>query len=129
MPVPEAPANILDKYRAEVSAHPESAEARSNLGWGFYGQRQYDEAVNEFKEALGLDANYVDAHYGLGMALKESGANADAVKAFERVRKLAPQLENTVRGQMLARLAHGHINQIKHGDWDLDRELRHRETE
>jgi tetratricopeptide (TPR) repeat protein len=127
MPVPQAPANVLDKYKAEVAAHPESAEAHSNLAWGYYGQRQYAEAIQAFNEALRLDRNYIDAHYGLGMALKESGAGRDAVPSFETVVHLAPQLENQVRGQMLVRLAHGHINQISSGDWDLDQEMRRRE--
>jgi hypothetical protein len=37
--------------------------------------------------------------------------------------KLAPQDSNTIRGQMLARLARGHVNRIKSGDWGLDTDL------
>jgi len=110
-----------------VTASPNSGEAHSNLGWGFYGQRQYAEAIQEFRHALSLDRNLIDAHYGLGLALKESGAGAEAVPTFETVLALAPQLENAVRATMLSRLAQGHINQIKIGDWKLDKELRHHE--
>ena len=126
--MPETPKNILDHYRAAVVANPGSAEAHANLGWGYYGQKQYAEAIKEFQEALSLDANWLDAHYGLGLAHKGAGLKAEALAAFEKVAALAPGLPDVVRAQMLRRLAHGHINAIKTGDWDLDKELRHREA-
>jgi tetratricopeptide (TPR) repeat protein len=106
-----------------VTSNPNSAEAYSNLGWGYYGQKKYDEAAQAFRQSLTLDRNLIDGHYGLGLTLKESGAGPDAVPEFEAVVKLAPQDGNTVRGQMLARLARGHINRIKSGDWGLDTDL------
>lgn len=128
--MPATPAktvNVIDTYRAAVTASPNNAEAHSNLGWGHYGQKQFAEAIQEFQEALRLDANWVDAHYGLGLALKGAGSKMEAVAAFEKAAALAPQMEDRVRGAMLMRLAHGQINQLKKGDWDLDKELRHHE--
>jgi tetratricopeptide (TPR) repeat protein len=122
--MPDAIPDILENYRAAANANPTSAEAQSNLGWGYYGQRQFDEAIRVYQQALALDNNYVDAHYGLGLALKESGAGAQAVPVFETVIKLATQMENTIRGTMLARLARGHINQIRSGNWHLEADPR-----
>jgi len=122
--MPEAIPNAIENYQAAVSANPNSAEAHCNLGWGYYGQRQYDDSIKTFRQALSLDRNAIDAHYGLGLALKESHATQEAIPEFEAVVKLAPQDQNTVRGQMLARLAQGHINQIKAGDWSLDTDLK-----
>ncbi len=122
--MPDAPATAIDSYLAAVKSNPNSAEAHSNLGWGYYGQRKYSEAAEAFHQALSLDRNMTDAHYGLALALKESGAPQEAVAEFEAVVKLAPQDENAVRGQMLARLARGHINQIQSGDWSLDTDLK-----
>jgi tetratricopeptide (TPR) repeat protein len=129
MPVttPSTLPNNIESYQAAVAANPQSAEAHSNLGWGYYGQEQYAEAIKEFNEALALDANWVDAHYGLGLTLRVTGAKAEAVEAFNKAAKLAPQMADKVRGAMLMRLAHGQINQMKTGDWDLDKELRHHE--
>ena len=121
--MPEATANVLDNYRAAVTANPNSAEAHSNLGWGYYGQRQYEESIKAFQQALTLDRNMIDAHYGLGLALKESGAGKEAVPEFEAVIKLAPEDQNVIRGQMLARLARAHINRIEVGNWSLDADL------
>ena len=49
-----------------------------------------------------------------------NNARSKAVAEFETVRNLAPRDKDAVRGRMLARLAHGHINQISSGDWSLD---------
>jgi len=118
--MPEALPNTIENYQAAVTSNPNSSEAYSNLGWGYYGQKKYDEAIKAFRQALSLESNLTDAHYGLALTLKEAGATQDAVAEFETVTKLAPQDANTVRGQMLARLARGHINRIKSGDWGLD---------
>ncbi len=122
--MPEILPNTIENYQAAVNSNPNSADAYSNLGWGYYGQRKYDDAVKAFRQALSLDRNLTDGHYGLGLTLKESGARQDAIAEFEAVVKLAPQDQNGVRGQMLARLARGHISQITSGDWSLDTDLK-----
>jgi cytochrome c-type biogenesis protein CcmH/NrfG len=119
------PAGVISKYETEASQNPESAEAKCNLGWGYYGARQYDAAIAAFKEALQLDAGSVDTLYGLGLSLKEAGVHGEAIPVFKKVMRLAPERAPGARGMMLARLARGHINQIKTGEWDLDEDLRY----
>jgi tetratricopeptide (TPR) repeat protein len=123
MPAAVTLPNAIETYQAAVTANPNSAEAYSNLGWGYYGQRKFDEAITAFRQALALDRNYTDGHYGLGLTLKESGAGKEAVLAFEAVLKLAPQDANNIRGQMVSRLARGHINRINSGDWGLNTDI------
>lgn len=125
----EDTANVVGKYEAEAAADPNSVDARCNLGWGHYGERRYDEAAAAFREALALEANNVDALYGLGLSLKEAGQGEAAVPYFVQVIKLAPPKEPGARGKMLARLARGHINLIKKGDWDLGEDMRYEEAE
>ena len=126
--MPELLPTTIENYQAAVKSNPNSAEALCNLGWGYYGVRQYDESIKTFRQALTLDRNTIDAHYGLGLALKESGAGQEAIPEFEAVEKLAPQDLNVVRGTMLSRLARGHINRISSGDWSLDTDLKHSVT-
>ena len=121
--MPDVLPHTIENYQAAVTSNPTSAEAHSNLGWGYYGQRKFDPAAQAFRQALSLDRNLIDGHYGLGLTLKESGATEAAVPEFEAVVTLAPQDQNVVRGQMLARLARGHINRIKRGDWGLGTDI------
>src|SRR5215831_11644377 len=90
-PMPDVIQRPIDNYQAAVAVNPNSAEAHSNLGWGYYGQHQYDEATKSFRQALTLDRNLLDAHYGLALTLKEAGSGPEAVGEFETVVKLAPQ--------------------------------------
>jgi Tfp pilus assembly protein PilF len=126
--MPEIEPHLIEKYQAAVAADPQNADAHSNLGWGYYGLRQYDAAIKALGEAVRLDPSNIDAHYGLALALKESGATAQGIGEFEIVIHLAPQNTNVVRGHMLARLAKGHINQINSGDWSLDIDLKQKKA-
>ena len=111
------PDSLLDTYRSAIAANPNSSEAHCNLGMGFYGDKRYEEAIKEFQAALKLDRNSIDAHYGLGLALKASDEKKDAIAAFEKASALAAKLDDFVRGTMLTRLAEGHINDLKTGEW------------
>ena len=81
--MPEALPNTIENYQAAVNSNPNSAEAYSNLGWGYYGHKKYDDAIKAFRQSLSLDRNLTDAHYGLALTLKESGATQDALPEFE----------------------------------------------
>jgi tetratricopeptide (TPR) repeat protein len=111
--------STLEEYRQAVAADPKSAEAHSNLGWEFYGESNWEEALKEFNQALSLDANLVDAQYGLAMTQKSAGAKAEAVAAFDKAIALLASLDDPARGKVLTRLARGHINQIQSGNWEL----------
>ena len=111
--------STLEEYRQAVSADPKSAPAHANLGWEFYGEGNWAEAVSAFNQALSLDPSLVDAQYGLAMAQKSAGAKVEAVAAFEKAIALTANLDDAARGKVLARLARGHINQLQSGHWEL----------
>jgi tetratricopeptide (TPR) repeat protein len=125
--MPPASAEVIEAYRAAASGNPQDAQAQVDLGWGLYGGGKYAEALEQFQRALALDARSVDAHYGLGLAHKALGDKAAAVAAFNKVAALAEQAEDAVRATMLRRLAHGHVNELNLGDWQLEAEIWHRE--
>ena len=54
-------------------------------------KRQLAEAVEHFRVALSLDADFADAQFNLGGALQALGQTGDAVNALEKAVALRPQ--------------------------------------
>lgn len=63
---------------------------RANAGAKALGQKQYDTAVTEFKEAVRLDRDNFMAWYQLGEAYREKKTWKEAVEAFESGARLRP---------------------------------------
>ncbi|MBI3761311.1 MAG: hypothetical protein HY260_05540, partial [Chloroflexi bacterium] len=120
-------AQLLEAARAAAAANRNDAQSQTDLGWALYGAGRLADAAEQFKRALMIDMNIVDAHYGLALASKALNLKEPAIAAFEKVASLATQLDDPVRGGMLRRLAHGQINEMKDGDWQLAGEIWHRE--
>jgi sigma-B regulation protein RsbU (phosphoserine phosphatase) len=59
-------------------------------GAAYYQMMDYRNSIELLEEALRIDQNFVNAHFALGMALKKTGAGADAMRSFERVVNLDP---------------------------------------
>jgi tetratricopeptide (TPR) repeat protein len=95
----------------------------ASRGWLFYSNQKYEKAVDDFRHVLEEDRNEIDTWYGLGLSLKAAGASIDAVDAFGKVLELIGSLEDKQRANILGRLAKGQINQIKTGDWNLEKEV------
>jgi lipoprotein NlpI len=114
--VPLDPSSIVDPTRAEEFCR---------RGTAYYARKQFELAINDFKTAISLDGNMVDAYYGLGMVLKASNQKEGATAAFTKVVDLVAI--NTVQGKvnanMLRRLALGHVNELTEGDWNLEKEI------
>ena len=126
--VPPDPAEVVKAYRAAAAERPHDAEALANLGWGLYGAGEPAQAVEQFQNALTVDSGYLDAQYGLGLALKALDDKVGAAAAFKKAAELTQRLDDLVRATMLRRLAHGHVNEISSGDWNLEKEIWRREA-
>ena len=50
-----------------------------------FGDEKLDEAIEQYQNALELDANYQDALHGLGMALFNRGRVDDAILAAKKL--------------------------------------------
>ncbi len=92
-------------------------------GWAYFSKQQYDLAVADFQHVLDSEATEIDTWYALGLALKSSGATTKAVSAFEKVLELIGQVTDAQRANVLGRLTRGQINQLKTGDWNLEKEV------
>jgi tetratricopeptide (TPR) repeat protein len=97
-------------------------------GYAYYTLGNYKEAEHDFSKAVSLDPKAIDAAYGLGMTLKAQHRMDEGVKAFRMAIDIIDSgvLENKVRGNMLRRLALGHVNEMTTGDWNLEKEIWHR---
>lgn len=92
-------------------------------GWLYYSRKQYELAIDDFQHVLTTDSDNVDALYGLGLTQKAAGASPKALATFEQVLKLVPNIADHQKESVLTRLIKGHINQIRTGDWNLEKEV------
>jgi tetratricopeptide (TPR) repeat protein len=49
-----------------------------------------DDAVNRYREAIALDAEFADAWQGIALALNDLGRHAEAIDAAKRLCELTP---------------------------------------
>ena len=63
---------------------PESADLHNFLGITLAGKGKLDEAMTEFREALGLEPDSAQTHWHLGAALASKGAHEEAIAHLRR---------------------------------------------
>jgi tetratricopeptide (TPR) repeat protein len=78
-------------YREAIRANPRYAEARLNLGVLLYEDKNLQEALPLFQQAVALKPELIQAHMALFFALAESGKLADARLAAAVAWRLAEQ--------------------------------------
>ena len=96
-------------------------------GMAFYARKLYDAAEKDLRRVVELDPKSVDGFYGLGMVYKAAKRNAEAIQSFEEAIRVLREgaVENHNKSEMLRRLALGHVNELKTGDWDMEKEIWH----
>lgn len=72
---------------ASVEYH---AEAHHIQGVTLFQQGKVSEAIEEYKQALGLYPNYPKAHLNLGIALEQTGRGPEAIEQYEEALRLNP---------------------------------------
>jgi tetratricopeptide (TPR) repeat protein len=78
-------------FRAALAVRPESAYAHYGLGVVFYGQRQFDLALEHYRRAVELNASFSSAHSNLALTLQELGRLDEAQAEFEKAIGLDPE--------------------------------------
>jgi len=66
------------------------ARIHTELGMAYYGNNQNSVALEEFKEALAADPNYVPAHSQIGLVYMALNEDKLAQQSFERALKIDP---------------------------------------
>ena len=72
------PREGIEHLKRAVELDPLSAKTRADLGWGFYADRQYDEALGMAREALefGSEPHFLGFR---GMSYREKGMYEEAI--------------------------------------------------
>ena len=93
---PADPEAAIKAYREYLETHPDSVEARSNLGAALSRAGRYDEAIAEYDRALAKSPDNPVLLLNLGLAYYKSGRPAEAAARFERALSIVPQFKNQV---------------------------------
>jgi protein O-mannosyl-transferase len=80
----------LTLWADTVKQVPNNPRAHSNFGNALLAQGETAEAIGEYKTALVLRPDYVDAENNLGHALLQNGQAADALPHLERAARAKP---------------------------------------
>ena len=115
---------IGDKKAIEPTepSTPQPADEMVASGWNHYSKKEYFRAEDDFKKALDVDPDNTDTLYALAMSQQASGRVKEAINTFENVIQYLEihKAEDPVRSLMLTRLANGHINRMKTGEWKIE---------
>jgi tetratricopeptide (TPR) repeat protein len=102
--------------------NPQTGEDFYQRGWQYYSREEHNLAIGDFNKALFFTPDHPDILYALGLTLQAAEQNEEAIKAFQRTLSSLENLEDKTRASMLSRMARGHINRIRTGEWDIDSE-------
>jgi len=103
--------------------NPHETSEFMERGWLFYSHKNFESAEADFRFVLQREPADVDTLFALGLTLKALGKSQEAMTAFSQIDAALSSIEDHQRAVMLARLAHGHLNQIRTGEWNLEKEV------
>lgn len=83
----------LEILRPLTSLYPMDPRIRYNIGKIYYATDKMDLAVVEYKKAVDIYPDYIQAHYSLGQARMKQGDRKGAAKHFREVVRIAPDTE------------------------------------
>jgi tetratricopeptide (TPR) repeat protein len=82
--------DILKTQKRDFETNQLLASLHFWRGKAIQDQGKYEEAIVEYRQALRLDVDYVEAHYNLGAALSKQGNHKDAIVEYREVLRLSP---------------------------------------
>jgi tetratricopeptide (TPR) repeat protein len=116
---------VIAKALEPEKLNPQSASEFLARAWLYYSRGKFDLAVQDFTRATEAASDNPETWYGLGLAHKSSGATSKAVEAFQNALNLIGGIQEHKRASIFSRLVKGQINQLKTGDWNLEKEVWH----
>ncbi len=95
----------ITTLKAIKQSNPKDTGVIFQLGVIYYKAAQFENAKQEFKQAISLDPNYSNARYFLGLLYDKEGNQQAAIEQFEKITELNP--DNKLVEQILANLKAG----------------------
>jgi type IV pilus assembly protein PilF len=92
--------------RPLAANYPLDPMIRHTIGRVYYASDRLDLAIVEYRKAIELYPDYLQAHYSLGQASMKQGDKKAAVKAFREVIRIAPDSD-------MALLSREHLDLLK----------------
>jgi tetratricopeptide (TPR) repeat protein len=84
------PATQLEHYRKLVAAFPKDERARFLLGGTWFGQQEYDKAIEQYRHATTIAPDFAPAYNIMGYAYRTAGRYPEAEQAFKKYIELIP---------------------------------------
>ncbi|MEJ7617812.1 MAG: tetratricopeptide repeat protein, partial [Pyrinomonadaceae bacterium] len=84
------------EYQSFLASQPQNIEALSNLGAVYARLGRHQEAIDQYKKALGVDARNAAVRFNLAVAFYKSAMIAEAAQELARVVAAQPQNTNAV---------------------------------
>ncbi|PYQ33738.1 MAG: hypothetical protein DMF55_11085, partial [Acidobacteria bacterium] len=92
---------------------PLSLIINCDYGWAFYCARRYDEAVDQLRRTLEMDANFAQAYLWLGLVRLVQGSFRESAEAFETGARLTGGSPTMLAGLALTRASDGDRGQAE----------------
>lgn len=89
--IQSALARQLTVAQERTKTDPKSPANWVNLGWIYFQQGQYNQALAQYKRAMDLDPNYYPAYYNLGLAYMQVKKFDLAAETLKRAITLEPK--------------------------------------
>jgi tetratricopeptide (TPR) repeat protein len=83
--------------KVEDVPEEETALVHNALGYAYFAQEQYDLAIRQYKEALKLQPDYVNALNNLGHAYERKQLTPSALEAYEQALAIDPKNDTAKR--------------------------------
>ena len=114
-----------DRVNPEEIPTPTDFESYMRRGWAYHARGKHQEAEQDLRQALKLDADSVDANYVMGLVMKAQENKEEAIVHFKKAVDLieAGKIEDKSKKEIMHRLANGHYNELTIGDWNLEKEI------
>ncbi len=81
----------ISAYQAILVNHPKRADVRSNLGAAFSGLGRYEEAIDQYRQALALDHRNLTILFNLALAYYKAASFTEAARELDRFLAAVPQ--------------------------------------